>query len=83
MEDDKFGIISPKDGWKEECFYVVEVKVSRHNLLHKSLFYSGFLDSIGVPAGYNQVINPTYEYPIELQEIYYLKVIEELGQLLS
>jgi len=76
-------IIKPKDGWESRCFYVVEVKIARNNPLHKSLFYSGYLDRIGVPSSYNQIMNPTYDYPIDLQRVYYLKVIKNLGPLLD
>ena len=70
-------IIPPKGGWKDRTYYIVKVAFSSGNVIHKSLFYSGFLTD-GKPCGYNMIINPTYEEIKDINRAYCLEVIEEL-----
>jgi hypothetical protein len=53
------------------------VAFSSGNVIHKSLFYSGFLTD-GKPCGYNMIINPSYGENLDTNRAYYLEVIEEL-----
>lgn len=49
--------VAPDGGWKENTYYVCEVAFSSNNVIHNTLFYSGFLDSSGEPSGYNGFIH--------------------------
>lgn len=71
------GVIAPEGGWKERTYYAVDVSYSSGNPIHRSVFYTGFLNN-GVPCGYNQIWNPTSEETHTLWEVYYLKVAREL-----
>ncbi|ATE85836.1 hypothetical protein KPS64_gp106 [Shigella phage KPS64] len=72
------GIHPPKGGWKDNTFYIVEVAYKPLNMIHKAMFYTGFCDDNGVPAGYNWLMNGGYEELCNIQEAYYLKAIAEL-----
>ena len=63
-------VIGPKSGWKPKTYYIV-------NVIHKALFYSGFLTN-AKPCGYNRIINPKYEENCDINKAYYLEVVEEL-----
>lgn len=72
-------IIPPAGGWKERTYYVVETAINPCNVVHRAIFYSGFLDK-GEPAGYNVVWNATYSGAThKLHKYHYLKVISEIG----
>jgi hypothetical protein len=70
-------IIPPKEGWKPESYYVVEVAFFAYNPIHRAIYYSGFLMHDN-PCGYNQLWNPCYEGKYEIADIFYLRVIEKL-----
>jgi len=70
-------IIGPKEGWKEETFYLVKVKFNQQNPTHKALFYSGFLTN-NFPGNYNSIYNPSYEANFPISEVSFLKVLKEL-----
>lgn len=72
------GIHPPKGGWKDNTFYIVEVAYEPLNMIHKAMFYTGFCDEDGVPAGYNWLMNGGYEDLCSIQEAYYLKAVAEL-----
>lgn len=71
-------ILGPKDGWKEQRFYLVELAYSRYNPIHRSIFFSGFLNK-GKPGAYNCIFNPTYNGMYRINDLHYLKIIEELN----
>ena len=71
-------IIPPVNGWKEKTYYVVRVALGSENVIHKSLFYSGFLQD-SKPCGYNCLLNPVYDTKYKLTQTYYLQVIEQLS----
>lgn len=77
MNEKKIG--KPKNGWEQNCWYLVEVAYSESNLIHRSLFYSGFLRE-QKPAGYNGFVNSTYDEDIVLtfKDAYHLKVIKKI-----
>lgn len=81
LPPEKKTIIPPGGGWEPRTYYVVDVAFSSHNVVHRSIFYSGFLngDNEG-PGGYNVVWNASYEvgdhYPIS--KCHYLKVISKI-----
>lgn len=66
-------IIPPKDGWKESTHYIVDVSYSSGNPVHRSIFYTGFLDN-GRPCGYNVIFNPTSDLS-HIGEVHYMKAI--------
>tara|TARA_R110000744_G_scaffold213608_1_gene332475 strand:- start:302 stop:583 length:282 start_codon:yes stop_codon:yes gene_type:complete len=73
-------IIPPRNGWMENTFYLVEVKLYGTNVTHRSIFYSGFINGFeNRPGGYNCIMNPTYEDErYKINNIKYLKVIRRL-----
>lgn len=71
------GIMPPPGGWKPHTFYEIEVAYRPTNIIHRAIFYSGFLHR-GEPAGHNAVWLPTYDGQRPIQSAYYAKVITEL-----
>lgn len=69
-------IVPPVDGWEDKTYYVVAVSMSRTNLVHKSIFYSGFLSDKNNPANYNAVWGDESNIPIN--KVHYLKVIRKI-----
>lgn len=69
-------VIPPEGGWQSSSLYLVEVAHNPNNPIHVSTFYSGFLDSKGNPAGYNEVHTPGMHESCEISDIYYLKVLK-------
>ncbi len=69
-------IIPPKDGWKESTHYIVDVSYSSGNPVHRSIFYTGFLQD-GRPCGYNVIFNPTSDLS-HIGEVHYMKAIREI-----
>ena len=72
------GIFAPPGGWKPSTLYLVEVSFSKGNPIHHSYLMVGFLSPKNEPGAYTQIWNNSYEEPSSLQEVYYLKVIQEL-----
>lgn len=73
-------IIAPEGGWDERCVYIVEVAFSSVNLIHESLFYTGFLDEKGEPSSYNKIFNPGYEDEESIDSVYFMKAIGKLPE---
>ena len=79
-------IIPPDGGWKERTWYVVEVSYRLGNPIHRSLYYTGFLNGGGKkekwPGGYNVLVplsGPSDEDPNHgINNVKYLKYIREL-----
>lgn len=74
------GIFPPEGGWKPHTYYAVDVAFRISNPVHRSLLYSGFLDDTGNPAGYGQIINPSYDHSEPIGKAYFVRVIAELGE---
>lgn len=76
-------LIPPDGGWKKSTYYAVEVAFTKTNCVHRSVFYSGFLNGVdGGPGGYNALMNPTYDRMYDddpWRRVHYLKVLRELG----
>jgi hypothetical protein len=70
-------IIAPAGGWEPSTFYVVDVAFNSTNVVHRSIFYSGFCHH-GIPAGYNQIFNPSYEENIPFNKVHYMKAVKRL-----
>lgn len=76
---DKAGIQTPKGGWKEQTWYLVEVSYSKRNPVHKALVFTGFLDDKGRPAGYSGIFQASA--PAEataFNKAYYMKAAKVL-----
>lgn len=82
----KPGIYPPPEGWKERCYYLVNVSYNRSNPVHRAIFYTGFLNEDGVrggpkgsPGGYSNLWG-NYDHPISFSEkkVYYLSVVRQL-----
>ncbi len=72
-------ILPPEGGWKERTYYVVDVAYQPTNIIHKSIFYTGFLNGQkSTPGGYNQIWNPTSDEKTTYLDAYYLKFISEI-----
>ena len=72
-------IYPPKKGWEENTWYLVEVAFDKYNVIHRSLFYTGFLNGMPhrkFPGNYNMLVNPTYDYNYKIDDIYYMRVIK-------
>jgi len=71
-------ISAPEGGWEESTWYLVEVAYSRYNIIHRALFFSGFLHE-GEPTGYNQFVSAGYENELlTYDQACYLKVIRKV-----
>ena len=71
------GIKQPEGGWKKRTYYKVLVKLSKSNVEHTSIFFSGYLHN-GKPSGYNKLFNPSYDRHYEFCDIYAMRVQQEL-----
>ena len=72
-------IIPPAKGWEQHSLYQVEVSFDKNNVVHRAVFYSGFLHE-GQPAGYNQLWSPLYDdAPLTISNAHYLKVLRKLN----
>lgn len=71
-------VIPPSKGWRPETFYIVEVAYSGVNVIHRSIFYSGFLSKAGKPGGYNTLMSPYSDDYTQLSDTFFLKAIEKL-----
>lgn len=81
--DNEFGIFPPENGWVARAWYLVEVSYRKGNPIHKSLFYTGFLNNKGEPSGYNCLVpvNGTADHRhTEIHQVRYLKAIKILYQ---
>lgn len=77
MLPNRKGVFPPRRGWGEGCYYITEVAFSEHNIVHKAIFYTGFLNE-GEPGAYNCIFNPTYDRNYRINEAYYLKVLHKI-----
>ena len=60
----------------EHTTYLVEVKISRSNVEHKAILFTGF-----ETGGYCTVYTNSYDMPIDLNKVYSMKVIKKLVKL--
>lgn len=73
--------IAPAGGWKPQTYYVCEVAFSADNVIHKAIFYTGFLNGRnGEPEGYNGFVEGSgYEDGApKYRDAYYVRPIIEL-----
>lgn len=73
FDKSKRKIIKPLFGWKPNTWYLVDVAYNEHNVIHRDLFFTGFLNgkSSGflpwkrkTPGGYNSItcFGPYYNF---------------------
>ena len=72
-ELDVHGVTPPKNGWKQQSYYVVNVSFSNNNPIHRAIFYTGFLNDDGQPNGYNEI--GFYEDFKAISDVYYMGVV--------
>lgn len=72
-------IIPLPGGWSPSTLYLVEVKFHPNNPVFRSTFYSGFLDARGKPAGYSEHYKPGMGETEQLEEVFYMRVIQVLA----
>ncbi len=72
-------IIPPEEGWKENSYYVVDIARSINNVIHRAIFYTGFIYN-KEPWGYNStgVFNRD-DTPTVIQNLFYCKAIRLIG----
>lgn len=63
------------EGWEPRTYYIADVSVNRSNPIWRGIFYSGFLDEKGRPAGYNGVFSGSTEDRTPLEFLHYLRVL--------
>ncbi len=75
-------LVPPENGWEERTWYICSVKYNSANPRHKTLFYTGFLDTEGDPAGYNGLVplnGPDREnLPAQWHEVLSLVAVKKL-----
>lgn len=67
--------------WTPNTWYLVEVAFNKHNPIHRSMFYTGFLNGKNDgPGGYSgfQAINYAGGDETHISEAYYLKIVKRL-----
>lgn len=73
--------IPPEGGWKPSTWYLVDVKYTAGNPVHRSLFYSGFLNGNRdgtIPGGYNCLVplsGPSEDGVTSFGGVRYLKAV--------
>ena len=79
LSSDKL-IIPPKDGWKPNTYYEVDVSYNKGNPIHKAILGVGFisLDNPGEPGNYSILFSMGYDYPVPFARVHYLRAIKEL-----
>lgn len=84
---EKRQINKPQDDWESQTWYIVDVAFNKNNPIHRSLFYSGFLNGIdpqgnacNSPGGYNKVVAGSYN-GIPIHDVYYMKIVKKIGNI--
>jgi len=73
-------IIPPENGWKQRTLYLADVSFNEHNPIHRTVFFSGFLNGPkNTPGGYANVLSPITGESHPVQAVYYLKIVRELA----
>lgn len=81
MKTINHGLYAPIGGWKPHAYYLVELKVISNNPTWRTLLYTGFIDSTGIPAAYGGFIQHAQGEPdISFLKIYYLKPLHLLAR---
>ena len=59
---------------KEHSYYLIECKVSKNNVEHKSILFTGFNT-----GAYCMIYNNSYDFPLKLKDFYSIKIIKKLS----
>ena len=74
-------IIPLAEGWLEKSYYVVDIAVKQGSVIHKAIFYTGFLHN-GEPWGYNSIGVFNQDDTIRcLQDLFYCRAVKLIGKL--
>ena len=71
-------VVPPADGWEANTLYLVQVACRRGNPIHESYLKVGFLLEDGAPGNYTEIWNNTYDVPLKLRDLHYLRVTQKL-----
>lgn len=69
---------------KPRCWYQVQVSFGPGNPIHHALLYTGFLNGKNnEPGGYHMLVNHAWDdnHTYRVNEVHYLEVLKELGEL--
>lgn len=70
-------IIPPEGGWDERSYYLVDVAFSKHNVIHRGFFHTGFLNGKdGTPGAYNEL--SFYEDKKTISDVFYMKAVHKI-----
>ena len=77
-------IIPPKNGWKEQTYYVIEVAYGTNNMIHTAILAVGFINDNDTFGGYTYIFGRTYDPEIKnVNEAYYMKALHEIDMTTS
>jgi len=65
---------------KSSTHYIVDVAYSSVNVIHRSIFYTGFLDDEGIPSNYNGIFSQGSQEN-KFSDIYYMKIVSEITEI--
>ena len=65
---------------KPSTHYIVDVAYSSTNVIHRSIFYTGFLNDKGVPSSYNGIFSQGSQEK-RFSDIYYMKIVSEITEI--
>jgi len=68
-------VLPPDDGWQGQAYYIVDVAYNVHNPVHRTIFYSGFLQN-GEPAGYSKLWESNK--PDIISNLHYLRAVKKI-----
>jgi hypothetical protein len=77
LKIEKGTVIGLKNGWKENTYYVVKVAFSGNNIIHKALFYCGFLRN-NKPGNFSKITKAGYGNDYHIDDAYYIEAVEEI-----
>ena len=74
-------IIPLAEGWLEKSYYVEDIVVKQGSIIHKVIFYTGFLNN-GEPWEYNSIGVFNQDDRLRcLQNLFYCRAIKLIGKL--
>jgi hypothetical protein len=71
--------IPPKNGWKEQTYYIVDAAFSEGNPIHRRIYLHGF-NKWGKVNNFNRVVSgfPDSAHGYQIKDWYYIKAICEI-----
>ncbi len=62
------------EAWEPQTYYIVDVAFNSSNPIHRYVMYSGFLNEMGNPNGYNEFMGIDANF----SECYFLKQVAKI-----